>query len=40
LKPEKEGAQLSLMDGDEYDYFFFVTNTELPSEKVIISYEK
>jgi hypothetical protein len=40
LKPEKERAQLSLIAGDEYDYFFFVTNTELPSEKVVISYEK
>jgi len=30
----------TLFDGDEYDYFFFVTNTELPSEKVVISYEK
>jgi hypothetical protein len=40
LKPEKERVQLSLIDGDEYDYFFFVTNTELPSEKVVISYEK
>ena len=40
LKPEKERAQLSLLDGDKYEYFFFVTNTELPSEKVVISYEK
>ena len=46
LKPEKERAQLSLsqsalrVEGDEYEYFFFVTNTELPSEKVVISYEK
>jgi Transposase DDE domain group 1 len=40
LKPEKERAQLSLLVGDEYEYFFFVTNTELPSEKVVISYEK
>jgi hypothetical protein len=40
LKPEKDRAQLSLIDGDEYDYFFFVTNTELPSEKVVISYQK
>ncbi|MGB7117762.1 MAG: IS1380 family transposase [Anaerolineales bacterium] len=38
LKPEKDRAQLSLLEGDEY--FFFVTNTELPSEKVVISYEK
>ena len=40
LKPEKERAQLSLLDGDEYEHFFFVTNTELPSEKAVISYEK
>ena len=40
LKPEKDRAQLSLLEGDEYNYFFFVTNTELPSEKVAISYEK
>jgi hypothetical protein len=40
LKPEKERAQLSPLVGDEYEYFFFVTNTELPSEKVVISSEK
>ncbi|MEI7473130.1 MAG: IS1380 family transposase [Chitinophagaceae bacterium] len=40
LKPEKDVVQLSLLEGDEYKYFFFVTNTELSSEKVIISYEK
>jgi hypothetical protein len=40
LKPEKDRAQLSLFDGNEYEYFFFVSNTELPSENVVISYEK
>jgi hypothetical protein len=40
LKPEKDRTQLSLLEGNEYEYFFFVTNTELPSEKVAISYEK
>jgi len=40
LKPEKEREQLSLLQGSEYDYFFFATNTQLPSEKVVISYEK
>jgi len=40
LKPENDRAQLSLLEGDEYNYFFFVTNTELPSEKVAISYKK
>jgi len=40
LKPEKDRAQLSLLEGEEYEYFFFVINTELPSEKDVISYEK
>src|SRR5664280_45188 len=40
LKPEKERAQLSLVEGAEYEYFFFVTNTALLSEEVVISYEK
>ncbi len=40
LKPEKDRLQLSLLEGDEYEYFYFVTNTELPSEKVVIAYEK
>ena len=40
LKPEKDRMQISLIEGDEYQYFFFVTNTELPSDKVVISYEK
>jgi len=40
MKPEKERAQLSFLEGDEFDYFYFVTNTELPSEKVVTAYEK
>jgi uncharacterized protein (DUF1330 family) len=40
LKPEKDRLQLSLLEGDEYEYFYFVTNTELPTEKVVITYEK
>jgi hypothetical protein len=40
LKPENDRMQISLIEGDDYQYFFFVTNTELPSEKVVISYEK
>jgi hypothetical protein len=40
FKPEKERAQLSLLEGEEYEYFSFVTNTEFPSEKVVILYEK
>jgi hypothetical protein len=38
-KPGKERVQLSLLEGSEYDYFFFVTNTKLLSEAVVISYE-
>ena len=34
LKPEKERAQISLLEGSEYEYFFFVTNTKLLSEKL------
>jgi hypothetical protein len=33
-------AQLSLLEGSQYEYFFILTNTEFPSEKVFISYEK
>lgn len=40
LKTEQERAQLSLLEGAEYEYFFFVTNAALLSEKVVISYEK
>ena len=40
LKPEQERAQLSLVEGAEYEYFFFVTNAALLSEEVVISYEK
>jgi hypothetical protein len=32
--------QLSLIEGEEYKCFFLVTNTELASEKVVVSYEK
>jgi hypothetical protein len=39
-KPEKERAQLSLLDSSEYKYSLIVTNTELPKGKVVISYEK
>ncbi|GAH99833.1 unnamed protein product, partial [marine sediment metagenome] len=28
LKEEKDRAQLSFLEGEEYEYFFFVTNTE------------
>jgi len=40
LKPEKDRPQLSFLEGDEFEYFYFVTNTDLPSEKVVIAYEK
>ena len=40
LKPEKDRSQLSFLEGSDYEYFYFVTNTELPSEKVVIAYEK
>ena len=39
-KWNKDRMQISLIEGEEYQYFFFVTNIELPSEKVVISYEK
>ena len=40
LKPAKDRSQLSFLDGSDFEYFYFVTNTELPSEKVVIAYEK
>jgi hypothetical protein len=40
LKPEKDRVQLSLLQGAEYQYFLFVTNTDLPPEEVVITYEK
>ena len=39
LKEEKYRAQLSFLEGEEYDYFFFVTNTELSSEEVVNFYQ-
>jgi hypothetical protein len=41
LKDEKDRKQLSFLEGEAYDYFFFVTNnTELSSEEVVEFYEK
>ena len=40
LKPAKDRSQLSFLKGNDFDYFYFVTNTELSSEKVVIAYEK
>jgi hypothetical protein len=28
------------LQGADYQYFFFISNTDLPSEKVVIVYEK
>lgn len=39
-QPKKDREQLSLIQEDEYQYFFFVTNTEESKEDVIINYEK
>ena len=39
-KPKKDRAQLSFLDGSDFEYFYFVTNTEMASEKVVIAYEK
>jgi hypothetical protein len=38
LKPEKDRSQLSFLEGSDFEYFYFVTNTELSSEKVVIAY--
>jgi hypothetical protein len=40
LKPKKDSMQLSFLEGDEFEYFYFVTNTEMASEKLVIAYEK
>jgi hypothetical protein len=40
LKEEKDRAQLSFLEGEEYDYLFFVANTELSSEEVVDLYQK
>jgi hypothetical protein len=40
LKPQKGSVQLSFLEGDKFEYFNFVTNTEMASEKVVIAYEK
>ncbi len=40
MKPEKDRKQLSFLEGDEFEYFYLVTNSELLSEKVVIAYEK
>jgi hypothetical protein len=41
LKDEKDRKQMSFLEGEEYDYFFFVTNkSNLSSEEVVLFYEK
>lgn len=40
MKPAKDRSQLSFLEGSDFEYFYFVINTELPSEKVVIAYEK
>jgi len=40
LKDEKDRAQISFLEGEAYDYFFFVTNTEQSSGEVVEFYEK
>jgi hypothetical protein len=37
LKPEKDSVQLSFLIGDEFEYSYFVINTEMASEKVVIA---
>ena len=40
LKEKKDRAQISFLEGEDYDYFFFVTNTEQSKEEVVEFYEK
>ena len=40
LKDEKDRAQLSFLEGDEYEYFFYATNTELSPDEVVDFYQK
>ena len=40
LKPEEERRQLSLLEGNDYEYAFYVTNTGRSMEETARSYEK
>lgn len=40
MKPEKDRSQSSFLEGNDFEYFYFVTNTEADSEKVVVAYEK
>lgn len=39
-KDPTQTAQLSFLPGEEFEYFFFVTNTALPAEAVVAFYKK
>ncbi len=39
-KDPSRTAQLSFLPGEEFEYFCFVTNTDLPAEAVVAFYEK
>ncbi|MBS3772245.1 MAG: hypothetical protein KGY69_18480 [Bacteroidales bacterium] len=40
LKDEKNRPQMSFLDGEEYAYSFFVTNTDLSSEEAVDFFQK
>ena len=40
VKEEKNRAQISFLEGEEYAYSFFVTNTELSPEEAVDFYQK
>ena len=40
LASQVTGTSVSFSRGDEFEYFYFVTNTEMASEKVVVAYEK
>ena len=40
LKEEQDRTQLSFLEGEEYAYSFFVTNTELSPEEAVDFYQK
>jgi hypothetical protein len=40
LQDEKDRAQLSFLEGEEFAYSFFVTNTDLSPEEVVEFYQK
>ena len=40
IETRKRQVSIHSLQCDGCEYFFFVTNTELPSEKVVISYVK